>query len=61
MFKIELKSNPKYLLVMTLKSMDDEGNTLIPTHSIYLTSYGKKTESNCNSNINNHDNKKHIP
>jgi hypothetical protein len=56
-FKIELKSNTKYLLVMTLKSMDDEGKTLIPTHYIYLTSYGKKTESNSNSNNNNNDNK----
>jgi hypothetical protein len=55
-FKIELNSNTKYLVVMTLKSMDDEGKTLIPTHYIYLTSYGKKTESNSNSNSNNNNN-----
>lgn len=52
-FKIELKSNSKYLLVKTLKSMDDEGNTLIPTHSIHLTRYEKKTESNSDSDSNN--------
>jgi len=56
-FKIELKSNTKYLLVKTLKSMDDEGKTLIPTHSIHLTSYEKKTESNSDSN-NGQDDKK---
>jgi len=52
-FKIELKSNTKYLLFKTIKSLDNNRYTLIKTHSIYFIRYEEKSESNSNNNKDN--------